>query len=249
MVFNPVQPSVVPASVFYPVGAAGFGGSATTTLSSISGSVTSQVTFSCWFKTSNTSNQYIFCPGNSSAFVVGMNPNPYFLIGANGGGSKYENRTSSGYADNIWHHLIGSFDTNFSIGNRKGFLYIDDINVTNVITDTGSAFSTDYDDSNMKPYSIGSEHGTILFFNGSLAEIWFSEGVYLDISVLENRRKFISASKRPVFLGNNGELPTSSQPPIYLRGSGTGFNVNSGSAGNFTTTGTLTTPTTTPSAP
>jgi hypothetical protein len=68
--------------------------------------------------------------------------------------------------------------------------------------------------------------------NGALAELWWNDS-YLDDTTL-----FASGGK-PISLGADGSTPTGSQPVFYLKGSGDGFNVNSGTGGNFTITGSL----------
>ena len=64
---------------------------------------------------------------------------------------------------------------------------------------------------------------------------------YLDLSIVENRRKFITASGKPVFLGADGSTPTGNQPAIFFSGGQTTFGngINAGSGGNFTPTGTI----------
>lgn len=68
--------------------------------------------------------------------------------------------------------------------------------------------------------------------NGALSEVWF------DDSYLDDPTKFASGG-HPISLGANGSIPTGSSPAFYFRGSGNGFNVNSGTAGDMTITGSL----------
>lgn len=233
--------------VFYPAQASQFAATSQIALSVSGVGTTSQLLVSFWFKTASGSNQYIICGNGSAQFVIGMNPNVYIFLG-NGSGS-IQALTAATFNDNAWHHCLVSSDTNFSSGSRKLKMYIDNVDVTNIVTDTGSAFSLNYQLS--LPLNIsGTTTPFLLPFAGGVSEVFFFPGVYLDLTILANRRKFITASRRPAFLGTNGKLPTGNQPLTYLKGSGSAFNVNSGSDGNFTVAhGSLTTPTTTPSNP
>lgn len=86
--------------------------------------------------------------------------------------------------------------------------------------------------------------------NGCLAELFFHTA-YLDISSESNRRKFISATGKPVNLGADGSTPFGVQPALYLSaadgGAATDFATNLGSGGSFTITGSLDIGSTSPS--
>lgn len=143
----------------------------------------------------------------------------------------------------LWHHAVISWD---NINGGTG-CYVDGINrPSNIIFPllpalaTGTTFNYRFGDGQ------GVEAGNV--FNGSLAEVFLHTGTYYNLNTTPSLvRRFCSPSRRPIFLGTDGSKPLGVQPEIYFKGTGTGFNVNSGSAGNFTTTGTLTTPSTTPS--
>lgn len=149
--------------------------------------------------------------------------------------------------DDTWRHCLLAWDTNFSAGNKIGQIYVDDVDRYNGVNDASAAFNVEY---NVNDWGVSNNivRTSSAYIDGGISELWFDD-TYIDISVKANRRKFISSSKRPVKLGSDGSRPTGSQPAIYLRGNGTGFNVNSGSGGDFTVTGTLTTPSDTPSKP
>lgn len=72
-----------------------------------------------------------------------------------------------------------------------------------------------------------------------------------NITVKANRRKFISANGKPVFLGTDGSKPTGTPPIVFLsqqrNDTPNTFNINRGTGGDFTITGTLTESTTSPS--
>jgi ferredoxin len=82
-------------------------------------------------------------------------------------------------------------------------------------------------------YTIGGDGGAPgALLNGALAELWWND------SYLDDTTKFASGGC-PISLGSDGSTPTGSAPVFYLKGSGNGFNVNSGTGGNFTVTGSL----------
>jgi hypothetical protein len=74
-----------------------------------------------------------------------------------------------------------------------------------------------------------------------MAEV-YATNEFLDLSIESNRRKFISASGTPVNLGTDGNIPTGTQPLIYLSGPATNWNAgkNFGSWSGFTVHGTVT---------
>jgi hypothetical protein len=239
---------ITPASVFYPVGACNFAVSTDYLSVSPITSASSTGTCSFWLNATNITdaseqNIYSYSSGSAlfAAVLEGSSNIGFKLFGAVSGQVQITSNSGS-LTTNAWHHVMASWNTNFGAGSRILNLYVDGVNSLNIATDNGSAFST------WGVSSVAELTGGLHFHAISLAELYISNQ-FLDLSTLANQRKFITASKRPAFLGANGSLPTGTQPLIYLKGSGAGFNVNSGSGGNFTTTGTLTTPTTTPSQP
>lgn len=81
--------------------------------------------------------------------------------------------------------------------------------------------------------TVGSAFGSE-DYGGCMADVWISAGnTYANITIGD----FYSAGD-PVDLGATGTGPDGSQPAVFLKGSGTGFTVNSGSGGNFTKSGT-----------
>lgn len=249
--------SFQPSNVFYPVAASQFQSSIMQkTLSGVSSN--NGITVSFWYKTNSNDTVpqrpiFEFVTGTGTVFQIYHSNGPSRKIGCScfvwtAGTSLWSMASTS--AINIasgWKHFLISINMNFSSGNRLYNMYIDGVNDSPSLgSDSGPAFNAIDNPTGME---VGGDayFGTN-YIDGCLAEFYVAPG-YTDFSVLANRRKFLSATKRPVFLGSDGSLPSGSQPLIYLKGSGTGFNVNSGSLGNFTTTGTLTVPTSTPSAP
>jgi hypothetical protein len=128
-----------------------------------------------------------------------------------------------------WHHILTSFD--LATGGARS-LYIDDIDVV-----TETTFINDTIDYTVADWATGATPGGTIKTNGCLAELYFAPGQYLDFSLVSNRRKFISASGKPVHLGATGALPTGTAPIVYLQvpnGGGAGdFTINLGTGGDF----------------
>ena len=62
-----------------------------------------------------------------------------------------------------------------------------------------------------------------------VADIWYAPEQLLNFSSVSNRRKFVDANGKPVFLGANGQRPTGSQPYLFLKGNASSFPINKGS--------------------
>lgn len=145
-------------------------------------------------------------------------------------------RTSATYlAGATWLHILASWDLATP---GASHLYVNDVSDKNVVTFTNDTI--DYTDTN---WWISLFNGSGNRFNGALAEFYFAPGQYLDFSLASNRRKFISASGKPVHLGATGSLPTGTAPIIYQHlddgEAVANFATNRGTGGNFTITGTL----------
>jgi len=123
------------------------------------------------------------------------------------------------------------------------------------INDVDDAQYTAYQDLaadlTLADWSIGALPDGTAKVNACFAEVYFAPAQYLDLSVVANRRKFISASGRPVYLGADGSRPTGTAPIMYQRladgAAASTFATNLGTGGDFTITGTLTTGSTSPS--
>lgn len=72
-----------------------------------------------------------------------------------------------------------------------------------------------------------------------MADVWIGAGQALDLSITANRRKFITADKKPVSLGPQGKAPNGIRPTIYFTGDVAEFQVNRGTGGPFQLIGTL----------
>lgn len=148
-------------------------------------------------------------------------------------------------AGGTWKHILASWNTNFSAGNKVTHLYVSDVSDKTVISDASGTFNVDYTPSTN--VAVGATTAGVSKFNGCMAELYVAIGQFLDFSDSANRRKFISAIGKPVDLGADGSLPTGSAPIVYLNNPAASFGTNKGTGGDFTITGSLDTASTSPS--
>ena len=152
--------------------------------------------------------------------------------------------SSTGHsASSTWLHVLASWD----LASTTGKIYVNDVDDT-----SGSSFfsndSIDYTDTDN---AVGAFTDGTNKVNGCLAEVYFAPGQYLDFSVVNNRRRFITSSGKPVYLGADGAGPTGTAPLVYFHLSPSeavaNFATNRGTGGNFTITGVLAAGSTSPS--
>jgi hypothetical protein len=140
--------------------------------------------------------------------------------------------TNATFTSSGWHHIFAYIDTT-SAGDS--ILYVDGIaDVGSPTIQIESVMRT-----GAKNWAIGAMVGGSgnSAFPGDLAEFWMGDPgrVVTALDLLS----FISNGK-PRNLGLQGEIPFNIQPSFYLQGNNTAFHINSGSAGDFTLTGALT---------
>ena len=151
--------------------------------------------------------------------------------------------TNSVLAGATWRHVLCSFDMSDT---AKRHLYLNDVSDLNVATYTNDTIDYTFAD-----WSIGARPDGAVKVDGCFAEFYLAFGQYLDFSIIANRRRFISANGKPVWLGTDGAIPTGTAPLVYQRvadGAAVAtFATNLGTGGNFSITGTLTAGSTSPS--
>lgn len=88
---------------------------------------------------------------------------------------------------------------------------------------------------------IANQWGISGIGNGTLdadvADVYVEQGVYLDLSVVANRRKFRTAAGKPVDLGPMCTGPTGIRPIKCFTGAVAAWGTNKGYGGGFTTQG------------
>lgn len=195
----------------------------------------SQGIFMAWFRSDANLTQKCFIQNGNALFSISQSSANVISVVLATSGSSYEFTSSSAYASGSpFRQILASWDTNYAAGARLSHLYINDVNSKTITVDSGPAFNIDY---TATSWTVGSQGGGAVKFNGCLADVYFAPGQYLDLSVEANRRKFITAGGEPVFLGATGSLPTGTAPKIYLRNPPASFGTNSGNGGDFVITG------------
>jgi len=116
-----------------------------------------------------------------------------------------------------WGHVLMSYDNKRSIGQ----IYVDDVESNQATTFFSNANPADLSGSLLDILPTTEDV--------SLAELYFNPYSYMDMSLVANRRKFISSDLKPVDLGAEGHYPTGSKPHIYLSGGVSEFFTNTGS--------------------
>ena len=173
----------------------------------------------------------------------------HFQVTDTGGVTTFVYKTVNTYTSGAtWLNVLSSWDTNAGAGAKVAHLYINDTSDVTVTSDTGAAFDIDY---TVATWAVGTNAnalGVNSNFDGCMAELYFAPGQYLDFSSSSNRRKFISATGKPVSLGTDGSTPTGVAPILYLPGVAASVNVNAGTGGNMTINGSPATCSTSPSS-
>lgn len=148
-------------------------------------------------------------------------------------GSRIDAQTTTAITDTTsWHHFIISFDLTDT---GKRHLYVDGVSDA-----TWTTYVNDNIIFQRTNHAVGSQEGTDLNnLKENLADFWFAPNQYIDLSMAANRLLFRSVAGKPVFLGNNGELPTATGPVIFFQGDAAVWNAgtNKGTAQNFTMEG------------
>ena len=204
--------------------------------------------FSCWYRIDgDPARQKNLLASNQPGFIVEQNQaeDKIYIIGYNASGSTlFGIGTSVLGVSATWLHILSSWD----MASGTTHLYLNDVSDKTVINVPVND-NIDYTRTN---WAVSADTPTFSQkVDGCLAELYFAPGQYLDLSITENRRKFISATGKPVHLGVDGSLPTGTAPIVYLHLDNgeavANFATNRGTGGNFTITGTLDTASTSPS--
>lgn len=212
--------------------------------------ITTAATISFWFYSDQTQGGTVIHSGNSAAggdkrikISVGdsaQDGDLFILAFELGSADVIFNFRTTATSANGWHHFLFSIDHNNS---DVRHIWIDDVDASDSDTyNDGQAWSFLVD----QDCAVGAEAYNTLGDNkykGGLAELWIGN-VYLDLSKVHNRRKFITADGKPVHLGSDGSLPGTT-PITYLHlddsEAAANFATNSGSGQNGSVTGALST--------
>lgn len=156
------------------------------------------------------------------------------LLAENSGGTVIlDISTSEAYdATDTLYCIMASWDL-ATPGSQQ--LYVND--VSDLVTST---FTNDTIDYTVGNWYIGADDSGANKFGGNLYTVYLDTTNNIDFDTESNRRKFLDDSDRPVFLGERGEVPSGSQPILFLGNDpNLNFEVNRGSGGGMTVTGSL----------
>ena len=197
-------------------------------------------TFSLWLKPhANGSFQSVFF-AESLLFGVQMNPAGVITVSASSFapivGLIVITSSPTTLIDEVWSHVMCSWDLNVPITE----LWINDVDVNDHTTEVDGLIQFTVANSAQDRFTIGAtaSPGADKIDTG-VAECYFNHDEFLDLQVKSNRRKFVTAQLKPVFLGDDGIVPTGTVPRIYCRGGAASFPTNRGSGPNFAEQGAL----------
>jgi len=144
---------------------------------------------------------------------------------------------SPGVTAAAWHNFLGAITL---AGVPTGKLYVDDVDVGSASDLFGSGGTV-----SVNGLSFYVANDTFdAYLPAHMADLWIAPGQYLDLSVEANRRKFISATGKPVNLGAAGATPTGTAPAMFFHvahaGTPSDFGTNLGTGGAFTLGGGVT---------
>lgn len=148
--------------------------------------------------------------------------------------------------DSAWHTCIVSVETNFSLGNKRAKLLIDGVSVGVEYPDYAAAFSQIW---NGMRVVIGNDEVFARVLVADIAELRIHPGV----SLLDESGNIPLATKELFFDSNNKPVDPAvataelGAPCMLFSGDASTFGTNQGTGGAFTTTGTLTNASTSPS--
>ena len=190
---------------------------------------------SLWFRRNTTGGTQLLVEAADGAFKVQLDPSGEIFVSAENasGTGILANYNLTWIDDTDWHHLVFSFDMSDS---NKRHIYVDDVSDITA----PDIYIDDFIYATVAETAIGGGQTGALKFSGDLADLWMDMGTYIDLSIESNRRKFISASGMPMYLGEDGSLPTGAAPDIFLTGDTENWHTNKGTGGGFTENGALT---------
>ncbi len=175
-------------------------------------------------------------------FAIRLSSTDKFLIVGNAAGPvQHLSLSSSTSYTSGWHHLL----IGWNLATPEVDMWIDDSEDAGSLTELSDG-TIDY--STVAEFGIGGDEAGTDRFDGCFADLWFDETAFIDFAVQANRRKFIDGAGKPEDLGATGNLPTGSQPILYLNQNTTAaWHTQAGSGGGFTEVGALTDCSTSPS--
>ena len=201
-----------------------------------------QLTLSAWVRPESTTLQsYLLTSSESLAGAADrflfniLAGGQVQLFAKNAAGTAILNIFSAGVLPlDTWSHVLISVDMSAP---AKRHLYINGVSDLQVTTFTDGTL-----DFTSSDWSVAAGPNAGNKFDGSLADVWFNPGVYMDFANRGIRAKFYSAKNGPENLGQYGELPTGTSPLVFMSGAYSTWRLNKGKGGGFSATGLGTAP-------
>lgn len=252
--FVPAKDPLSSAGGGYAASAVHFDGATWLTNASLTAVDSQYLSYSMWLRVSANVNNYRVIAAtdpedgyNNWMFLNGVTRIFGAEVAASNLTAGAETSSSQPYPVDTWFHVLGSYDTSIGPTGRCK-LYIDNVAWNfgppnqEVV---GSPGIVPFEHWNALPLWIGADSFADDEFVGDMADVWIAPNVYLldgsgDIPTATLRR-FISASGKPQ---NPAGFPSGA---VLLSGNAAGFATNQGTGGSFTTTGTLTNASSSPS--
>lgn len=135
---------------------------------------------------------------------------------------------------NAWNSVLISWNTQPANGPDKILkIFINDVESPGSETGSGSTFGTYWPE--FTKWIVGNNGYGSNQFKGQLARLMlYIQTGYMDFTVEANRRKFITADNKPA------DIIMPPNPRIYLPNPASSIELNAGTGGNFTKTGSFT---------
>lgn len=140
---------------------------------------------------------------------------------------EFDTATNSG-----WNHLILAWELDAS---PVGLVFLNDVPLGKSDDTVPTNGSNDWTET---VWGVGASSGGSVKTNADLAEFYLDD-VFIDISTVQNRRKFITGAGRPVDLGSDGSKPSGAAPLVFLSGATSTWHTNLGSGGGMTENGAI----------
>ena len=157
--------------------------------------------------------------------TVGASDQVFFIGNDTDDSVALQMNSTTDITQSAWNHVMASWD----LGNTDTHLYLNgNEDKTGVAANDLAIGLGDSDE----VFFFTNSDPTANEWNDDVAEFWFDDN-FIDLSVQANREKFL-LNGRPVFLGNNGEVPNGGSPLIFLSGLTAGWATNKGTGGGMT---------------
>ena len=190
---------------------------------------------SAWVKSNVDTGTHVWFGTHGSTVVLFRDAaGHYNYILRNDAGDIAEGGSTTTFsAASGWHHILMAWDT---AANPVIQLYIDDTLESTAKKRAAASQLVDY---TRTQHQLGAVSGTQRW-NGCMGQVYINFAETMDLTVTANRRKFISATGKPVDLGIDGSVPTGTRPIVFFKDPVASIETNSGSGGTFSGGGSFT---------